>query len=350
MKTESLNNAHSSFLWNHRGLVLNLSLALPVALQVGSVALKVAKDPQIVVRKISNAKQFYVRSFTQQPNETEDQFKKRIIKNVLIASAFILGTIASVVCPFAILPASFAIPIALSILFLAGEVILDAEKYAQKLSAAWTWVRDAFTQREGESDKDATLRILRNAAIVSVIAAAAIGIGVALHAIALHVMHALADGTVRIWNLYNLLPSQTPLTVFLEYASVGIAHGVLAVKKWNEGEKKAALFHFVNMILGFFFPLFYQFSSSEMRLHHSFLGLLISLAPSNSLKALGSLMTVDSFLYVFAPFRGYWTTTWWGAKKWESWDFQNLLLEHIPQYFGAYSTSTAAEIALKQAS
>ncbi|NGX27619.1 MAG: hypothetical protein K940chlam6_01557 [Chlamydiae bacterium] len=100
----------STFMWHHRHIFMSLSLALPIVLQIGSIAIKVFKNPEIISNKFFTFKQFVISSFKKDVSETEDQFKKRLLKNVILVSSLALGISTCVSLPFVVLPLSFAIP------------------------------------------------------------------------------------------------------------------------------------------------------------------------------------------------------------------------------------------------
>ena len=272
---------------------------------------------------------------------------------MILVSSLVLGISTCVSLPFVVLPMSFAIPIALSIIFFSADLVINAKRYSEEIPAKWikakTFIKESFTPRPDETPHAATIRIARNIAIATVGAAAIITVAFALQHMIAGALAAKAAGSFSIWELQNFLPGQTVFMVFLEYGILGLAHGALAIKKFKEGKNIEALFHLVNCILGFYFPTYYFLHStlgSPMRIHHSFLGLLISLAPFKTLKVYGALTTVDSFAYAFFLHRGHWEYNrrldFW---RWSSSDFQNLVLDHPALYSGVFGTTTAAEFA-----
>lgn len=353
INTHASDPQYSSFLWNHKNILMPLSLALPLLLQVTSIVLKIFRDPGIVKEKIHHFKQFIIETYTRGENETPEEFKKRLIKNAVLTTFFVLGAAALITVPFIGLPSIFAISVALTAILEVGRFLANAKENANKARENWSKFKitlsEAFVPRKGELRQDAALRILRNIAI-TIVATVAIAAAAVAATYGIAIVVGLATGALSPWFVYKLLPGQTPLVVFCEYLTLAVAHGALAVKKFKEGKNVEALFHLTNALLGVFFPIFYLNWEGPIRLHHSFLGLLIALAPFDTLRMYGALTTLDSFAYVFSPFRGHWVyhdgfyNNFWEFK---SWDFQNLVLENGGLYAAFYGAATAIERTVK---
>ena len=127
-----------------------------------------------------------------------------------------------------------------------------------------------------------------------------------------------------LWGLPSFLPWQTPAVVFAEYAAMGLIHGVQALQKWRSGDIASAVFHTLSAALGFVFPSYYL--HHDMRLHHSFYGLLMMALPWRP-EFLGSVVTLDSFMYLVEPH--YYVN-----------DFVNLMVDHFPMFFQGYGAAT----------
>ncbi len=143
------------------------------------------------------------------------------------------------------------------------------------------------------------------------------------------------------WSLFQYLPFQTPAVVFAEYGAVGALHVGMACYKWKKGDKMGALFHLFAGALSFAFPAFYL--HNDMRLHHSFFGLLMMAAPSRPVQFLGSAITLDSALYALAPLRGYSHINALGVKTFRQYDFINSILDNGPLFAGSYAGAMMLE-------
>lgn len=353
---ESVQEFSKSFVWNARGYLLPLTLAVPAAMVAISLVGYVYKNFSLITKKMGEAKEFLVSSFTQKKGESDSEFRKRVVKNIFIGAActtLFAGMVsACVVCPIMLLPSYLAIPSAISGICLLGDAFVNGKSYyksfQEKVQSAKEWANDAFYPRAGESSQEATRRIAKNIAL-TVLGVVIVGGTIAAAAYGMYsLIHYALSQTISKWDPYNLLPFQTPVVVFLEYAVVGLLHGALAVKNWLQGNKAAAAFHFGNLIMSFAFPIYYLLDAtpaSPMRLHHSFIGLSLSLLPFKTMKAMGTTIMLDSSLYFFSSLRGYDTNTWYG-NKFESYDFMNFFLEHMSSYFSALAVMCGAEYAI----
>jgi hypothetical protein len=107
--------------------------------------------------------------------------------------------------------------------------------------------------------------------------------------------------------------------IYLEYITVGLIHLSCAFHQLSKGNKKLALFYFLNSLIGFFIPLS-RIGEENPRLHHDFSGLVLSLAPFRALKFLGTGYTLDSLMYHIDSDRSY--------LNHSSYDFANIVLEY----------------------
>ena len=119
----------------------------------------------------------------------------------------------------------------------------------------------------------------------------------------------------------------TKAVVFCEYAALALIHAGVADAKYRKSDRAGALFHSIAAIAAIVFPFFYL--QHEMRLHHSFYGLALMALPSRPAKILGSMITLDSSLYMLAPIRGGFTT----AGRFVSFDFINIIVNRFPLFF-----------------
>jgi len=353
---QSVQEFSKYFVWNARSYLLPLTLAIPAAMVAISLVGYVYKNFSLIKRKLGEAKEFLISSFTKKKGESDSEFRKRVVKNIFIGAActaLFAGMVsACVVCPIMLLPSYLAIPSAISGICLLGDALVNGKSYyknlQEKVQSAKEWANDAFYPRDGESTKEASLRIAKNIAL-TVLGVAIVGGTIAAAAYGMYsLVHYALSQTISTWNTYNLLPFQTPVVVFMEYAVVGVLHGVLAVKNWLQGNKAAAAFHFGNLIMSFAFPIYYLLNatpSAPMRLHHSIIGLSLSLLPFKTMKAIGTTIMLDSSLYFLSSLRGYDTNVWYG-NKFTSYDFMNFFLEHMSSYLSALAVMCGAEYAI----
>jgi hypothetical protein len=222
-----------------------------------------------------------------------------------------------------LLPGAMAITTAISAVFLIGKLFMNAGEYKKQLI-------DAFTTRDGEDPVEAKKRIRKNilkAALLTVGAVAAIAIGA----------YILAPMITNGFSWGVALPLQTKGVVFAEYASVGALHGALAYNKWKKGDKLGAVYHLFAAALSFVFPAFYW--NNDMRLHHSFYGLLLMATPYRSLQFFGGMVTLDSSLYMLAPWRGYTSINALGLPQKNEYDFINSVVDNYSLFAGGYAGS-----------
>lgn len=299
---------------DHRSQFLQLGLYGPVLITGASLAFKAFKNPEIVKKQILNAKQLVVKSFSRQEKESDGDFQKRLIKNVLKVVAALSILAAAGALPFILLPASFALPAALIAIGSSALVLKNGGKWKNQIVAA-------YTPQAGETAQEAKRRILKNILIGLAVA----GLLVAFGVLGSSWISMLMSG--GIWGFTSVIP-QTPITLFLEYGALGLLHFALAIKKAMHGDKAEALYHLANGVLSFVFPAFYVFySGGELRLHHSFLGLLMQLAPFPGLRFFGAMVALDSSLYMFSDARGFFK-----GQIFESADFMNIVVDHLSAF------------------
>lgn len=321
-----------NYIWNHRAPIGYTVLGAPLLLEGGSLALTAISNPSEVKKKLLRAHQFFLSCFTQQPNEEINAFYKRLTVNVLFTSLVLTTAGGVMAAALFTLPYSLSIGAVLATVISLGNLYLNAEKIPLFLEK----LRGCYTQRLGEEEEVARKRILKNILISILCGTIALGIGIGLGCLGLQI----ASGAVSLWNPYSLLPMQTPLVVFLEYALLGVVHFAVAIHAFRKGENKKGFFHLLNGVLGFVFPsLMLAFSApEEIRLHHSFIGLALALIPFRPVQMLASLISIDSLVNVFFFQYGSW--------RWGEYDFMNVLVEEQP---GAVA-STLASCALQKVS
>lgn len=324
----TITNLAKSIVWDYKNIIVPTAVAIPLAVEGAILAKNIYQKPHVIKDKLSAAKNNIIKSFTIQSGENQRDAFLRIVKNSFILLSCLALMAGAAYASVILLPASLAITTAISSIFLIGKLFLNANEYKKQIV-------DMFTAREGEDQTVAKKRILKNilkTAAVTTIATAAIAIGV--HFI---LMPMLAHGFT--WQIY--LPFQTKAVVFAEYASIGILNGGIAYHKWKKGDKAGAIYHLFIGALSFVFPAFYW--NTDMRLHHSFYGLLMMTAPYRSLRMLGGIICFDSALYMLAPLRGYTTVNSWGYPHFNRYDFINTIVDNPSLYANGYAGSLMLE-------
>ena len=142
-----------------------------------------------------------------------------------------------------------------------------------------------------------------------------------------------------IWSLYELLPHQTNLVVKLEYFSMGLAHGYIALQKLKAGNNCGGMFHLCAAISAVAFPYIHLAQGEELRLHHSLLGPALQPLRVKTLKTTGTYISIDSTLYSFAPQRGYFDC----FGNFMSYDYMNVIVDKFPSVIQSVVAVSALE-------
>lgn len=316
-----------SGVWDHKNIIVPLAAGIPLAIEGAILTKNLIQNPHILKEKWTSLKNKLIESFTVQPEETRREGILRIAKNSLALASCLALMATAAYFSVILLPSALAITSAISVIFLIGKLFANAKEYKKQLVAA-------FTAQEGEDPEVAKKRIRKNilkAAALVLVTAATVGIG--SFVIAPMIAHGFS------WSV--ALPLQTKGVVFAEYASVGALHGTLAVYQWKKGNRGEAIYHLFAAALSFVFPAFYW--NNQMRLHHSFYGLLLMAAPSRPLRALGGMVTLDSALYMLAPLRGYASVDAWGDTQFNQYDFINTIVDNYALYAGTYAGALMLE-------
>lgn len=314
-------------MWDYKNIIAPVAAGLPLAVETAIFAKNVYQKPHLIKEKLQSLKEKVIESFTIHEDESKSDAIWRIGKNSFILLSCLSLMAAAAYCSIVLLPIGVSITTAITAIFLIGKLFLNAHKYKKQII-------EAFTQKKDEDPVQAKQRIRKNiikAIAIGIIAAAAIAIGV--YILTPMISHGFS------WSVS--LPFQTKGVVFAEYAAVGLLHGAIACYQWKKGNRSEALFHLFACALSFIFPGFYW--NGEMRLHHSFYGLLLMAAPSRTLKMFGTMATIDSALYMLAPLRGYWGTTSWGTSRFCEYDFINIVVDHVPLFTAGYASSMILE-------
>jgi hypothetical protein len=337
------NSFAESFVWRQRNLILPVALYAPLAYEVGKIAYKAIKNPEAISEKAREFKKVLIDSCTARDGESPEEFRKRLIINVLKVLGGALLLASACAFPLLFLPAGFALPVALIAVGLSILLIKNGERIAKSIPEIKSALIDAFTRRKGETEEAAQGRIATNVgkALLAALAITAIAL-VAAYLIPF-IVQTLAAMSLSPWNILSALPGQSTLVVFLEYAAVGAMHLILAARAFYRKEWATGAMHLLNGILSFVFPLqdLLVNGASNVRLHHSFTGLLLQLMPLDALKIFGGMITFDSSLYWFSPFRGYLDPYKPSKNKLVQFDFMDIFIEN---WQALVATLTAASV------
>lgn len=297
-------------MWEYRGAIGAFTAGAPLAIEGAILAKNIFNNPFFPIEKAKELKERLIQAFTPQKEETQSQAILRISRNVFLLIAFLAISATALYLSIQFLPLAAAIPVALTTIFYAGKAIANAPDFFKQ-----------FSIQPGEDPQEAKKRIAK--LIIKVVIVATLGL--AALALGAYVVYPIL--TVG-FNWSVSLPFQTKPVVFAEYAFVGLVHLGLAIHSYIKGDKKNGLFHLFAAALSIIFPLYYW--NHEMRLHHSFLGLILMALPFRSMKFIGTAITFDSSLYMFSPHRG-------------NFDFMNILWGNFPLYAGTLSGAMLAE-------
>lgn len=137
------------------------------------------------------------------------------------------------------------------------------------------------------------------------------------------------------WQIH--LPYQTRSIVWVEYVSLSVFLLPQICGKFSMKH----LLYLVALMGCLFFPWFYS-QQSDMRLHHSFYGLVLIALPVRCLQWLGLCVCLDSLMYVWFPERGYWKD-----ETFVSYDCINVLWENVKLVYTLYLLYTCLQISRK---
>ncbi len=310
----SIGGIAKSIVWDNKELIGTAAVAIPVAVEGARLAKNIYKRPNFLKEKAVEIKNWTIRSFTPSMEETNNQAIRRISKNIfkLVACLALMTGVAYASLVF--LPSAMAIPVALAAIVYIGKASLAAGAFFKK-----------FKVQAGEDPTAARKRITKliiKTVLIAATTAAAIAIGA-------YIISPLFT-TGFTWSLS--IPFQTKAVVFLEYALIGAVHLGLAARSYQKGDKKKALFHLFAGAMGFIFPMFYW--NNQMRLHHSIFGLIFMALPFRPIQFIGSLITLDSSLYMFSAARGG-----YAAGTFHSYDFMNVVVDKFPLFCQGYSAA-----------
>ncbi len=292
------------FIWNHGQTLLPITtIMIPLALEIIAMSSKIYQDPGCIQRNAQALKSKINSAFLQQPGETDQFFKKRHCLNCVKAVAGVALFGACAALPFIALPFASAIPTALAAVQTLGRIYAALPKICTALSHAKDLLAtsfQAYPQESAQAFQERRWQAIKKIFVCSLIFTAALG-GVA----AAGYIGMLYSRTSSIWAIVDILPGQTKHVVLAEYLAEGALHLIQAALAAKKGEHSKTAFHLSVALASVIFPLKYLSEKGVMRLHHSFTGLLLMLAPWRSVKNLGAFIAFDSALYFFPRSSNY---------------------------------------------
>ncbi len=303
-------NSIKPWMQQNQGTIAAVAVGAPLAIEAGLMVKNILNNPRFPLEKIAEFKNRLIQAFTPQKDETLEQTILKISKNVFLLIAFLAMSAATLYGAIYFLPMAAAIPLALTTIFYVGKAIAAAPEFFKQ-----------FSIQPGEDVFEARKRIAKLVIKVSVIGL----LGLAGLGLAGYVVYPIITEGFR-WTIS--LPFQTKPVVFLEYAFVGLIHLGLAIHHYIKGDKQTCLFHLFASAMSIIFPLYYW--NHEMRIHHSFLGLILMALPFRTMKWIGSAITFDSSMYMFMQNRS-------------NFDFMNILWGNFPLFVGTESAAILAE-------
>ncbi len=318
----AISNFAKSGMWDYQKVIAPTAVAIPLAIEGVLLVKNFIQNPGYLKEKVVEAKHTFIDSFTRRNGEPTQDAVKRIVKNVFIALSCLALMGAAAYLSIHLLPAAMGISTAISAIILIGKLFVNASTYKNKII-------EAFTAKPGEDPAIAKMRI-RKSILKTVAATIILGATIAIGAhILIPLLHKFS------WSVS--LPFQTKAVVFCEYAALGLIHAGIAYSKYKKGDKAGAAFHLAATVAAFTFPFFYL--NHEMRLHHSFYGLALMALPSRPSKILGSMITLDSAMYMLAPIRGGINA----RGRFSSFDFINIIVNNFALFFNGMTAATITE-------
>jgi hypothetical protein len=317
-----------NFVWdNQTCLIPAVAIAIPLAIEAINFAVELHRDPDCIHRKIEQVKTTIHDALHQRDQETRNEFHKRLAKNFVITVLALTAIGAAIVFPYIVLPSSYALPAALAAVHAVWLGLQQINKAPELITRVKNYLHDAFHQRPDETlesfqarKKEAIFCIVKYTLLFAAAVTAVCFAG--------HIASLLSHATGA-WGLEKLLPTQTKTVVFGEYLAVGALHIAEAVRHFRKGNHSRAVFHLCSAGLSVFFPMKYLLADGDaMRLHHSFIGLILQLAPWRSVRFFGSVITFDSSLYFITPKRGLFDPI--TGRQLVNADFMNVVLDNFP--------------------
>lgn len=337
------------YIWRFQNTIYPLFLGAAAGLEWLRLGKHLHDHPNAIQHKCHEYKEIIQGAFQRKEGEASQDFRVRLTKNISIAVVSALAIlsllVSSVALPFLFFPLFLAIPAAVLGACAVGELVINGPTHLKnarkKITDAKQWVKEAFIPKKDEPKAEAIVRIAKNIAITTT---ALTSIGLICFAAAYlitYALHMITSGVVGAWNLYEILPGATTSAgAFGWYGVVGGAHALYAARKYQKGQTAKGFFHTACAALSVAFPLSYYMSgaSEAVRLHHSFLGLILNLVPLRTVQMYGSVVTADAGMNVF--FRQ--------MSPGGQFDFQNIIVKNLSGFLMGISCISAIEIMRKR--
>lgn len=322
-----------TFVWDTRNVIIPVTtLAIPLAIEGIHLAVEVYRNPSCIKDNLLKVWSNLTRDFVKNPGEKDEEYKRRFIKNAVCVQLQALLIIGGGSAAYFLAPPSVSIAAALIAIQVVGKILEGLDQVPQLSRRVVDYLADAFHQKENETPESLYQR--RFEAIKKITACTLVFTASVAVICGMGYVGSLLANAKSVWQLSEALPFQTPTVVFLEYATLGVAHAALSAHAWRKGNHSAALFHLMSAITAVAFPVRYIMEGGEVRLHHSFIGLALQLAPWRPVQCLGSVITFDSFLnnYLGAQGidRGEIVHDVLRGNIVHQYDYQNALVENLP--------------------
>ncbi len=293
-----------TFVWEYRETIVPVTtVAIPLTIEVGCFFYEYYKSSKEITAKLTRMKHAIYDVSHRRDGENIRDFQRRCRKNAKVTGLFAVTIGTTFALPFFIISSAYALPAALTAVSMLAKFLIKIQQHPQFTHKAANYIAGAFQQREGETIEDFHFR--RRQAIMHMTKCALIfAVCVTTTCVLAHVA-ILMSRVSSVWELTKFIPFQTEYMAFLEYLAVALKHALECIQYGKKDEKSRAAYHGISAMFGVFFPLWYLLLDSKIRLHHSFSGLLLQLAPTRVVRTFGCFITLDSFLYYISPERGY---------------------------------------------
>jgi len=351
----------TDFMFRNSDLVFGSTVAALAAGEVFSLGKYVGENTEAIQESVEPL----VQAFTRQEGEQDDVFHGRLIKNAGMTAAVTLGTGAVIDKTISIIkntPAlsnnlSLTIPAIIGTLCLIAEAFFYGSSHIETLKAELpklaSKVQDAFTQREGESDEAAFGRITTNV-IYTTVGLTALGIACAGAAsLSSAVINIIVHGgkLEKLLELGTILPgSSTALGMLGWYGAVAGSHMALAKTSFDQQDAKGMIYHSTAAFLAMAFPIQSLSTSSAIGLTSSFTGLALMLAPSDSIKTFGSMITLNAGANLFFKQVTSWVSYYTGETYYthKAFDFLHVVFKNFSATVSTVAALTGIEYMRKR--
>ncbi len=320
-----------SYVWKTRSTIIPLTtLTIPLVIEMIHLAKRVYVNPDCIKVKGLKTYKNITQLFIRQAHEKKITYHQRVVKNVsrLIVLSSFLGV--SLLAVYLLVPPNLTISVALIAIQVIAKLYPMVEQLPKRVKNVKSYLKDSFQLRELESLEIFYTR--RMQAVKTIVKCMLIFAAATSLAVLAGYTSFLLSQTTSVWQIGKNLPFQTPLGVFLEYAALGLAHLGLAIHALIKKRYEASLFYLVSAIAAVAFPISYILQGTEVRLHHSFLGLALQLIPLRPIQCLGTIITFDAFLNLYFGMQGIVRgkiIKHFGCVYVRQYDYQNALIAHF---------------------